>query len=138
MTSERRKSMLILATTLIVGILIGLLVPGFFHKYRGGSERGRGSREHESGPKKEWFAGTIYRIVKPDSAQAKQIKPIAEWASHQIEAIEVSSNSQMSAVLDSVRAQLKPILNEEQQKRLDDFDAKAKGRWRGGEKKGNR
>ena len=85
MTSERRKSILILVATLVVGILIGLLVPGFFHKYRGGNERARSGRDHGPDHKREWFAGTIYRVVKPDSAQAKQIKPIAEWASQQIE-----------------------------------------------------
>jgi hypothetical protein len=60
----------------------------------------------------------------------KQIKPVTEWASQQIEAIEVSSNSQMSAVLDSVKVQLKPILTDEQQ-RLIEFHTKAQGRWKG-------
>lgn len=135
MTSERRKSILILSATLIVGILIGLLVPGFFHKYQGGRQHGRGGRDVGNERKKEWFASTIYRVVKPDSAQAKQIKPITEWASQQIEAIEVSSNSQMSAVLDSVKVQLKPILTEEQQQRLVEFHEKADGRWKGNEKR---
>ncbi len=132
MTSERRKSILILCATLIVGILIGLLVPGLFHKYEG-RKHGRVGRDMGNERKKEWFASTIYRVVKPDSAQAKQIKPIAEWASQQLEAIEVSSNSQMSAVLDSVKVQLKPILTGEQQQRLIDFHAKAQGRWKGNE-----
>ena len=134
MTSERRKSILILCATLLVGILVGLLVPGFFHKYEG-RRHGRGGREMSNEGKKEWFAGTIYRVVKPDSAQAKQIKPITDWAAQQIEAIEVSSNSQMSAVLDSVKAQLKPILTEEQQQRLVEFHEKAEGRWRGHDRK---
>jgi hypothetical protein len=132
MTSERRKSILILCATLIVGILIGLLVPGFFHKYEG-RKHGRGGRDISNEHKKEWFASTIYKIVKPDSAQAKQIKPITDWASQQIEAIEISSNSQMSAVLDSVKVQLKPILTEEQQQRLVEFHEKANGRWKGHE-----
>lgn len=134
MTSERRKSILILCATLIVGILVGLLVPGFFHKYEG--RHGRGGRDMGNERKKEWFASTIYKIVKPDSAQIKQIKPITDWASQQIEAIEISSNSQMSAVLDSVKVKLKPILTEEQQKRLTEFHEKANGRWKGhGERK---
>lgn len=130
MTSERRKSILILSATLIVGILIGLLVPGFFHKYEG-RRHGRGGREISNERKKEWFASTIYKIVKPDSAQMKQIKPITEWASQQIETIEISSNSQMSAVLDSVKVQLKPILTDEQQQRLVEFHERAQGRWKG-------
>jgi hypothetical protein len=138
MTSERRKSILILIATLIVGILIGLLVPGLFHKYEG-RKHGRGGREMSNERKKEWFGRTIYKVVKPDSAQVKQIKPIADWATQQIEAIEVSSNSQMSAVLDSVKTQLKPILTEEQQKRLTEFHKKADGRWKGhGDRNGGR
>lgn len=132
MTSERRKAILILTATLVVGILIGLLVPGFFHKYEE-RRHGRGGRNISTERKKEWFASTIYKIVQPDSAQVKQIKPITDWASQQIEAIEVSSNSQMSAVLDSVKVQLKPILTDEQQQRLIDFHAKAQGRWKGNE-----
>ena len=132
MTSERRKAVLILSATLIVGILIGLLIPGFFHKYEG-RRHGRGGRDMSSERKKEWFASTIYKIVKPDSAQVKQIKPITDWASQQIESIEVSSNGQMNAVLDSVKAQLKPILTEEQQQRLTEFHEKAQGRWKGKE-----
>jgi hypothetical protein len=130
MTSERRKAILILTATLVVGILIGLLVPGFFHKYDG-RRHGRGGRDISPERKKEWFANTIYKIVQPDSVQVKQIKPISEWASQQIEAIEVSSNSQMSAVLDSVKSQLKPILTDEQQQRLVEFHEKAQGRWKG-------
>ena len=129
MTSERRKSILILCATLIVGILVGLLVPGFFHKYER-RPHGRGGHDISNERKKEWFASTIYKIVKPDSAQARQIKPITDWASQQIEAIEVFSNSQMSAVLDSVKTQLKPMLTEEQQQRLVEFHQKAQGRWR--------
>ena len=132
MTSERRKSILILCATLIVGILIGLLVPGFFHKYQGGRQHGRGGRDMGNERKKEWFASTIYRIVKPDSVQAKQIKPIADWATQRIEAIEIFSNARMNAVLDSVKSQLKPILTEEQQQRLDEFNTRAKKQWNGG------
>lgn len=131
MTSERRKSILILCATLIVGILIGLLVPGFFHKYQGGKQHGRGGRDMGNERKKEWFASTIYRIVKPDSVQAKQIKPIADWATQRIEEIEIFSNARMSAVLDSVKSQLNPILTEEQQQRLTEFHEKANGRWKG-------
>ncbi len=135
MTSERRKSILILIATLIVGILIGLLVPGFFHKYRGDNQRSRGGRDRAPEHKKEWFAGTIHRVIKPDSAQAKQIEPITEWASQQIEAVEISSNEQLSSIMDSVKIQLKPIITEEQLQRLNEFDSKAKGRWKGGAKK---
>lgn len=133
MNSERKKAVLTLAGTLIIGIFLGLLVPGLFHKVRerGGNHRGRADGGRESENKKEWFTGTIYRILQPDSIQAKKIKPITEWASHQIDSLEASSNRGLANVLDSVKKQLQPIITEEQFRRLDEFDNRAKGRWRG-------
>ena len=129
MTSERRKSVIILIATLLLGLVLGLLVPAVFHKIY---IRNRiNTQVDNAGPlhKKEWFVGTIHRIVQPDSMQAEKIKPITEWAATQIDSIEYSANQHMSAVLDSVKIQLKPILTDEQQSRLDEFDARAKGNW---------
>ncbi len=135
MNSERKKAVLTLTGTLIIGIFLGLLVPGLFHKVRerGGDHRGggRGDRGREPENKKEWFTETIYRIIQPDSSQAKKIKPVTQWASNQIDSLEASSNHGLAAVLDSVKKQLKPVITEEQFKRLDEFDNKAKGHWRG-------
>jgi hypothetical protein len=44
----------------------------------------------------------------------------------------------MSDVLDSVKSELKPLLNDEQWKRLEEFDTKAKSNWRGGKGKRHR
>lgn len=131
MTSERKKAIATLTATLIVGILIGVLVPGFVGRFREGrrhpmNERGRGRGDD----KKAWFAHTIYKIVRPDSAQAQKIKPITEWASQEIEQVENTSNQQLIRIMDSVKVQLKPIISEEQIKRLDGFSERAKGHWR--------
>jgi len=131
MTNERKKAILTLAVTLIVGILLGMLLPGLFHKMNGRGYEKRGGGRPGMDHKKEWFTGTIYRIVQPDSAQAKQIKPIAKWAASKIDSIEASSNRGLAAILDSVKIKLKPIITEEQFKRLNEFDSKAKGQWHG-------
>lgn len=131
MTRERRTTILILIATLVFGILIGLLIPGFFHKHRGNIQQRGGRSDREGRSKKEWFAHTINNIVQPDSEQIEKIKPITQWASQQIEAVEVSSNTRMSEILDSVKIQLQPILTEDQQKRLTEFQGRADGRWRG-------
>jgi uncharacterized membrane protein YraQ (UPF0718 family) len=131
MTRERKFTILILIGTLIVGVLIGLLVPGLFHKYRSGKQSSRAGADRAEISKQEWFSNAIKRVVKPDSVQAKRIKPITDWAAHQVDSIERSSNAQMSELLDSVKVQLKPILNEEQQKRLDEFQGRARGQWGG-------
>jgi type II secretory pathway component PulK len=131
MTRERRITILLLIATLVVGLLIGMLTSGLVHTYRGGMHRGRRGPDHGDEGKKEWFVHTINRIVQPDSIQADKIKPITSWASQQIEALEISSNVRMSEILDSVRVQLKPILTEEQQQRLSEFQDKAQGTWKG-------
>jgi hypothetical protein len=131
MTRERRITVLVLIGTLIVGVLIGMLTPGLFHKYRGGMQHGHGRPGHSDEGKKEWFAHTIDRIVQPDSIQAKKIEPITTWASQQIESLEISSNARMSEIMDSVKEQLQPILTEEQQKRLSEFHNTARGKWKG-------
>ncbi len=139
MNQERKKAVLTLTGTLIIGILVGLLVPGLFHKMRARDHRGE-HEEHGGTPedKKEWFTQTIYRILQPDSIQVKQITPITEWAARSIDSLEVTSNHQLASILDSVKSQLKPFITEEQFKRLNDFDNKAKGHWRGKGRGGER
>ena len=134
MTSERKKSIFILCFTLLVGILLGLLVPGFFHKLearRGHDSPNHGGRAYDSDHKKQWFVGTINRIIEADSVQAKQIRPVTEWAAMQIDSIEQSANRRMSALLDTLRIQLRPIITDAQMNRLEEFDTRAKENWRG-------
>ncbi len=128
MTSERRKSILILAMTLVVGILIGLLVPGFIHKWE---NRGRfDNKEREQNPnRKREFAGLMNRVLQPDSVQAKQMQPILAWAAIQIDSVGSQANQRMGSIFDSLKIQLKPILTAEQQERLIQFDKNAKERW---------
>lgn len=131
MTSERKKAILILSAMLIVGFVSGFLVHGFISRYQHSHQQERGGHGRRPGDKKDWFVGTIYRIVQPDSAQSKEIKPITQWAASQIDSVEQYSNQRLADILDSVKIQLKPIITAEQLKRLDDFDAKARGQWRG-------
>jgi hypothetical protein len=136
MNKERRNAVLIVVGAVIVGIFLGLLVPGLFHKLNERGGHGRGDRGHGKGDdrpvnKKEWFKNTLYHIIEPDNSQLSKIEPITQWASKRIDSLEASSNRQLASVLDSVRAQLKPIITEEQFKRLSEFKDRADGHWRG-------
>jgi hypothetical protein len=135
MTSERKKSIIILAMTLLVGILLGLLTPGFFNKWEKRGKYGNRGHDQDYNHKKEWFIGTMNRILKPDSLQAKKIQPVTEWAAIEIDSLESTANQKMNSILDSVKNQLKPILTPEQQNRLDKFDAHAKKTWMKGSKR---
>lgn len=130
MTSERKKAIATLSATLLVGIFIGILVPGFVGRFREGGRHPMEVRGRRGDDKKAWFEHTLYKVVQPDSAQAQKIKPITAWASEQVAQIENTSNQELSKVMDSVNVQLKPIVTPEQLKRLDNFSERARGHWR--------
>jgi len=137
MNKERRKAALILVAAVVAGVRLGLVIPGLVYKVKNKGHRG-GEPGRQPEDKKEWFTNTIYRIIEPDSNQVRKIKPITEWASRKIDSLEISSNYQLASVLDSVKQQLKPIITEEQYRRLDEFDNRASGHWRGRERHSKR
>ena len=127
MTTERRKAMLFLILTLVVGILIGALVPGFFGRMRRNGWKDMKRTEQRGdhpGSRRMGFQKMIYRITQADSSQRKQIQPILDEASGKIEALESESNSRMMGIMDSMKVNLKQILTEEQNKRLEEFSNK--------------
>jgi len=81
--------------------------------------------------KRDWLTHAIVRIVKPDSAQMKDIRPLTAEAAASIGELEQTSNERMSSIMDSLKLKLKPILTDEQNQRLEDFSKKARQRWRG-------
>jgi len=132
MTAERRKAILFLSITLVIGILIGTMVPGFIGKVNSREGR-RGGGEHEEHghdkEKKEWFIRSIYKAVHPDDEQEKKLEPILKEASRQIEALEEHSNEQLGVIIDSVKIKITPLLTEKQKKKLDEFVSKGEKKW---------
>ena len=134
MTSERKKAVLFLSITLIVGILIGSLVPAFCGRMRRENWKERGKMEQRDGKRPDrrvGFEKMIYRVVKADSNQVKQIRPILNEASVKIEALEKGSNDRMIEIIDSLNVKLKTVLTEEQVKNLEEFHQKMKAKRRG-------
>lgn len=145
MTADRKKAIFFLSLTLIVGIFIGALIPAFFGRFRhhdpremrGGRDGGRGGkmeRPEKGGrpdaPKHEWLTPVVMRVVKPDSDQVKKIRPLTEKAAARIKELETESNGKMIVIMDSLKLQLRPILTEDQNKKLEDFSSRARKRWR--------
>lgn len=121
MTLERRKAILVLAATLIVGILIGALSIGMM------------ARHHYRGPQKQYpnhsgnrtrFADKIFKITSADSAQAKQMKPIIEKTMYQIDSLENLSRQKAKVLFDSMKISFKPILKPKQIEKLNEFTDK--------------
>lgn len=140
MTTDRKRAVFFLSLTLIIGILIGSLVPGFIGRFRHRDSNMRGgkdNKEKEMVNKHDRFTHMILRVVKADSAQAKLIKPLIEETAASIEELEKGSNQQMATIMDSLKVKLQPILTPEQLQKLNDFEAKAKNHWRGGKRGAN-
>ena len=135
MTSERKKALLYLTITLIIGMLIGSLVPALFGRMRHGDwkkERAKTELKGEKRPdRKAGFEKMMYRIIKPDSSQNEQLRAIFKGTSTKIEALEAGSNARMTNIIDSMKVQLQPVLTEEQMKRLEEFSQKTRSRRRG-------
>lgn len=134
MTPERKKAALYLTITLVVGILIGSLVPAFFGRMRrdGMRERGRVEQRGERrSDRRMGFEKMIFRITQPDSTQRPQIQAILNETSAKIETLEHSSNVRMAELMDSLKIKLQPVLTPEQMKRLEDFSQKTRARRRG-------
>lgn len=122
MTSDRRKAILMMAATFVVGIAIGALVTGmlarqFYHGRGGKRGEGREMREGRRGTLTE----KIFKVVKADESQKKLMKPIIDQTILTLDEIEDKSNQDAYAQLDSLKIKLQPILNSDQSEKLDHF-----------------
>ncbi|MFY8036757.1 MAG: hypothetical protein ACOVMQ_06295 [Cyclobacteriaceae bacterium] len=122
MTLERKKAILVLSATLIVGILIGALSTGMMARqhYRGPQKQYRGNHSGN----RNAFVDKIFRVTHADSAQAKQMKPVIEKTMIQIDSLENHSRREVKVLLDSMKASLKSILEPAQMEKLNEFTAK--------------
>jgi len=130
MTIERKKAIVILTATLLVGILIGALSTGLLARnhYRESDRQ----RHGEGSNNKKGFMEKVVRITDADAEQATQMKPILENTVAQLDSIQNQTHRQARTVIDSMTSALKPILKQEQLEKLKKFNAKMGGRSRDG------
>jgi hypothetical protein len=122
MTSERKKALLMVTGTFVIGIAIGALVTGmlarqFYHGRGGKRGEGREMREGRRGTLTE----KIFKVVKADENQKALIKPIIDQTMSRLDQIEDKSNQDAYEQLDSLKVKLRPILASEQMEKLDKF-----------------
>lgn len=127
MTPERRKTILIIAGTLIIGILIGVLGSGIYARkhYGGPGQRG----EMPRGGRRD-FAKKLIHVVDADSSQAKAMKPILEETMNKIDGIQSHTREEMQKIIDSLDVKLEPVLRPEQLEKLKKFHAENRKRFR--------
>lgn len=118
MTPERKRAILLILITLIIGILIGALGVGLLGKQsrRGGKPSASWRQEG-----KELFMQRILKEANADSSQAKLMRPLMLETMARIDSLQKETDKNVHAVVDGFEESLKPILREEQLQRLREF-----------------
>lgn len=106
------KSALILAATLALGIIIGMMTQALMA--RGRAHQLAGLR----GP--PGFVAHLERVLAPDVGQATQVRAILEATATRNGAIIGAAHQALRTELDSMKLRLGPVLTEAQKQRLED------------------
>jgi hypothetical protein len=124
MTHERKRALITILATLVIGILIGALGVGLWSKQSRGGRPSGSSRQHG----KEAFVKKIFSVVEADSMQAKELRPLIAETVAQIDSLQQHTDQEMKKVIDSFEVKVQPILNEKQMQQLKDFHKKGRDR----------
>ena len=107
------KSVLMLFSTLLIGMLLGSLITGAAN-----NRRMRNLAEMRSA---RGLAYYLEDVVRPDSEEQREaIRAVLEEAAPKFAETMMESRERMRELTDSVRAELDPLLTEEQRQRLEE------------------
>jgi hypothetical protein len=122
MTPERKKALLMIIGTLIIGILIGALGTGLIGREM---KKRPGQKPRQN---KEAFINKIQKVIDATPEQSEKIRPLIEETTNRIDSLEKASQQQVNSIIDSFEKKVEPILSEEQMKKLKDFHRKGRER----------
>ena len=122
MTTEKRRALLMMGATFVIGIVIGVLATGifarqFYHSRGGHRPEGKDMREGRHGS----MTDRIFKTVNADSAQRELMKPIVYQTMTRIDSLEEKSYKEAHVEMDSLKIKLRPILRTEQMEQLEKF-----------------
>ncbi len=124
MTSERKKAILIVILTLLIGIIIGSLATGMMAR-----QHYHGSRNERSNNRSENQMGFLKKIIKVTDADKEQeiaMKPILERTIGLLDSLQENSNQKVQEQMDAMLQKLEPILRKDQLEKLKEFGDKIK------------
>lgn len=110
--SIKLKSMVILLATLCIGIAVGVLGSRLYIEHR--AQKFREIRGEQL------FRGIMEEIIQPTPEQAETLNKIFAKYQKSRRQMNVQFRSQTKAILDSMYAEIAPLLTKEQLKRLDE------------------
>jgi hypothetical protein len=126
MTSERKRALITIMATLIIGVLIGALGVGLWNKQgRSGKPLG-GGRLHG----KEAFVKKVLSVIEADSLQANQLRPLINETVAQIDSLQKRTDHEMKKVIDSFEVKAQPLLTEKQMHQLKEFHQRGREKQR--------
>jgi hypothetical protein len=122
MTTERRRAIITISITLIIGILAGALGSGLWGRnhYRHKGDRGNNEKRMD-------FESKILKIVDADEVQKKVLKPIINMTTTRIDSLQSKTDREVRIVMDSLDMQFKSVLKEEQYAKFKEFSNKIGG-----------
>ncbi|MBY0433697.1 MAG: hypothetical protein K2U26_06275 [Cyclobacteriaceae bacterium] len=108
-------------TSLNVFFLL-LFVAGTTFAQRHGRHDRKDSYGYQSGYRGQGsLSEKIIRVTQVDSAQAKKIRPVIERSERRVRALRADFQKKEKQAMDSLQLALKPMLKEDQRKRLTEF-----------------
>jgi len=105
-TKMNKKHILILISTLVIGILIGGTIVGIYSHNK--------IKMYREAPTEERFRQRTMHMINPDSEQLKKIEPMINDFSGKAFDYSKEYRSKLYAEYDSLYTKLKPYLNEKQ------------------------
>lgn len=107
----KTKSILIITSTLLTGIIIGFLLCGVIVKYR--------MSQANSLKTQEGFLAGLDKIIEPDQEQKEKMKPVYDRIAQEYAEITKKNKEDLKKFADLLYSELRPILNKKQIERLD-------------------
>lgn len=104
------KSAIILVATLAIGVVLGMVSQGSLVQER--------ARRVESIRKRPGFVREVVDAIRPRADQKDSVQAVVEATAARAEAIIEADRKALAALFDSMRVQLKPLLDEEQMQHL--------------------
>lgn len=109
--SKKSQTLLVIVATLVLGIVIGAVGSGLFRKKQ--------QEAFEGMPPGRHLLRVMERVIRPTPEQRAALHDVVERRSQQIAAVQAEHQSEVLAILDSLRSDLNAILTEKQQRRLE-------------------
>jgi hypothetical protein len=107
----KKKYIIMLVCTLLIGIGIGVLSSGFYFNKK--------SSRMIVAPTKDFFKQKAMRLLRPDDKQLMQIESTINKFSDKAFLLEKDNNLKMYNALDSLYIELKPVLTQEQKDKFE-------------------